>query len=74
MDAAETPFQQAIDVAYHQRTKSLEVRAAMSLSRRWQRQGKRDEAQALPAGNYDWFTEGFNTLDLREARLLLQTG
>jgi hypothetical protein len=46
----------------------------MSLSRLWQRQGKRDEAQALLTGIYDWFAEGLDTPDLREARVLLQAG
>jgi predicted ATPase len=51
--------------------KSLELRAAMSLSRLWQRQGKRDAARQLLAPVYGWFTEGFDTADLQEARALL---
>jgi hypothetical protein len=52
--------------------KALELRAPMSLSRLWQQQGKQNEAHALLAGIYDWFTEGFDTLGLREARLPLE--
>jgi predicted ATPase len=68
---AETCFHQALHVAHHQQAKSLELRAAMSLSRLWQRQGKRAEAHALLAPIYGWFTEGFDTADLQEARALL---
>jgi predicted ATPase len=50
----------------------LELRAAMSLSRLWQRQGKRDEARELLGAIYGWFTEGFDTADLRQARTLLE--
>src|SRR5262249_50460261 len=69
---AETCFHQALAVARHQEAKSLELRAATSLSRLWQRQGKRAEAQQLLAPIYGWFTEGFDTPDLREARALLE--
>jgi predicted ATPase len=58
-------------VARRQQAKSLELRAAMSLARFWQQQGKRAEAQALLAPVYGWFREGFHTADLQEARLLL---
>ena len=68
---AETCFQQALDIARRQQAKSLELRAAMSLGRLWQQQGKRQEAQALLAGVYHWFTEGFDTADLQEAKALL---
>jgi predicted ATPase len=68
---AEISFRQAFDVARHQQAKSLELRAAMSLSRLWQRQGKRAEAQQLLAEVYGWFTEGFDTPDLQEAKALL---
>ena len=68
---AETWLQRALDVACHRQAKSLELRAAMSLSRLWQCQGKRQEAQALLAPIYDWFTEGFDTADLQEAQALL---
>jgi predicted ATPase len=69
---AEAWLQRALDVARRQEAKSLELRAAMSLSRLWQQQGKRDEARELLAPVYGWFTEGFDTADLREARALLE--
>jgi predicted ATPase/class 3 adenylate cyclase len=69
--AAEDCFHRALDVARRQQAKSLELRAAMSLSRLWQRQGKRDDARELLAPLYGWFTEGFDTADLQEARALL---
>ena len=68
---AEACFQQALTVARRQEAKSLELRAAMSLSRLWRRQGKRAEAYALLAPLYGWFTEGFDTADLQEAKALL---
>ena len=68
---AETCFQHALDVARRQQAKSLELRAAMSLARLWQRQGKRVEARALLEEIYGWFTEGFDTADLQEAKALL---
>jgi class 3 adenylate cyclase/predicted ATPase/energy-coupling factor transporter ATP-binding protein EcfA2 len=70
---AETCFQQALDVARRQEAKSLELRAAMSLARLWQQQGKRQKAHDLLAPVYGWFTEGFDTADLQEARSLLDT-
>jgi class 3 adenylate cyclase/predicted ATPase len=69
---AEAWLQRALDVARRQEAKALELRAAMSLSRLWQQQGKHTEAQALLAPIYDWFTEGFDTADLQEAKALLQ--
>src|SRR5262249_39167154 len=69
---AEACFQQALDVARHQQAKSLELRAAMSLCRLWQQQGKRAEARELLVPVYSWFTEGFDTADLQEARALLE--
>ena len=69
---AETCFRQALDIARHQEAKSLELRAAMSLSRLWQEQGKRVEACVLLAPIYGWFTEGFDTADLQEAKALLE--
>jgi len=69
---AETWLQRALDVARRQEAKALELRAAMSLSRLWQQQGKRAEARALLAPIYGWFTEGFDTADLQEARALLE--
>ena len=68
---AEACLHHALAVARHQQAKSLELRAAMSLSRLWQCQGKRQEAHALLAPIYDWFTEGFDTADLQEAQALL---
>ena len=68
---AEACFQQALTLARRQEAKSLELRAAMSLSRLWQQQGKRDEARELLAPIYGWFTEGFDTADLQEAKTLL---
>ena len=65
-------FHQALDVARRQQAKALELRAAMSLSRLWQQQGKRAEARALLAPIYGWFTEGFDTADLQEAKALLE--
>ena len=69
---AETWLQRALDVARRQEAKSLELRAAMSLARLWQQQGKRAEAYALLAPIYGWFTEGFDTADLQEAKGLLE--
>jgi class 3 adenylate cyclase/predicted ATPase len=68
---AEAWMQHALAIARHQQAKSLELRAAMSLSRLWQQQGKRDEARELLAPVYGWFTEGFDTADLQEAKALL---
>jgi predicted ATPase len=70
--AAEACFHQALAVARHQQAKSLELRAATSLARLWQQQGKRDEAHKLLAPVYGWFTEGFETVDLHEAKALLE--
>jgi predicted ATPase len=58
-------------VARHQQAKSLELRAAMSLARLWQQQGKAEGARELLAPIYGWFTEGFDTTDLQEAQALL---
>jgi predicted ATPase len=69
---AEDCFQQALLVARHQQAKSSELRAAMSLARLWQRQGMRAAAYDLLAPVYGWFTEGFDTSDLQEARALLE--
>jgi len=69
---AECCFRQAIEVACQQQAKSLELRAALSLSRLWQQQGKRAESHALLAPLYSWFTEGFDTADMREAKALLE--
>jgi predicted ATPase len=69
---AEACFQRALDIARHQGAKSWELRAAMSLGRLWQRQGKRAAAHALLADIYGWFTEGFDTPDLQEVKALLE--
>jgi predicted ATPase len=69
---AEACFQQALTVARRQQAKSYELRAAVSLSRLWQQQGQQAEACALLAPIYGWFTEGFDTPDLREAKVLLE--
>ena len=71
-EEAEGRFQKALEVARSQSAKSLELRAAMSLSRLWQRQGKQEEARQLLAEIYGWFTEGFDTPDLKEAKALLE--
>jgi predicted ATPase len=68
---AETCFQQALAIARRQQAKSLELRAAVGLARLWQ-QGKRAEAYELLAPIYAWFTEGFDTADLQEAKALLE--
>jgi predicted ATPase len=68
---AEQSFRKAIQVAQSQQAKSLELRAATSLSRLWQSEGKRQEAHDLLAPVYDWFTEGFDTADLKDAKALL---
>jgi predicted ATPase len=70
-EEAESCFGQALDIARRQQAKSWELRAAVSLSRLWQRQGKRAEAHALLAPIYGWFTEGLDTADLQEAKALL---
>ena len=68
---AEEYFNRALAVAREQQAKSWELRAAMSMARPWRDHGKRDEARDLLAPVYGWFTEGLNTLDLREAKALL---
>jgi len=70
---AEACFQQAIEIARRRSAKSLELRAVMSLSRLWQQQGKKEEARQMLAEIYGWFTEGFDTADLKEAKALLET-
>jgi predicted ATPase len=69
---AEICFLQAREIALRQQAKSLELRASVSLSRLWQRQAKRAEARQLLAEVYGWFTEGFDTVDLQAAKVLLQ--
>jgi predicted ATPase len=68
---AEASFREALDIARQQSAKSYELRAATSLARLWQQQDRRQEAHALLAPIYGWFTEGFNTRDLGEAKALL---
>ena len=68
---AETYFERALSVARAQQAKSWELRAAMSMARLWRDQGKRNEARDLLAPVYGWFTEGFDTLDLKQAKVLL---
>ena len=69
---AENAFRHALAVARSQQVKSLELRAAMNLSRLWQQQGKHIEAYQLLTEVYAWFTEGFETQDLQEAQILLE--
>jgi predicted ATPase len=68
---AERYFDRALAVARQQQAKSWELRAAMSIPRLWRDQGKREEARELLAPVYGWFTEGFDTRDLKEAKALL---
>src|SRR5262249_25105461 len=69
---AENCFDPAIDIARSQQAKSCELRAATKLARLWQQQGKRQEAYDLLAPVYHWFTEGFDTADLQDAKALLE--
>jgi predicted ATPase len=71
-EEVEACFQRALDIARRQQAKSLELRAAMSLTRLWQQQGRRAEAYDLLAPIYGWFTEGFDTADLQDAKALLE--
>jgi predicted ATPase len=68
---AESCFHRAIEIARQQQAKSLELRAVMSLARLWQQQGKSEEGRAILANIYGWFTEGFDTADPKDARVLL---
>jgi DNA-binding winged helix-turn-helix (wHTH) protein/predicted ATPase len=72
LTAAAASFRDALTMARHQQAKSLELRAAMSLARVWQQQGQRGAAHDLLAPIYHWFTEGFDTADLQEAKALLE--
>jgi class 3 adenylate cyclase/predicted ATPase len=72
-DAAKAYFERALSVARAQQAKSWELRAAMSMARMWRDQGKPNEARDLLTPVYNWFTEGFDTLDLKETRTLLDT-
>jgi predicted ATPase len=68
---AESAFRRALKIARRQEAKSLELRAAASLAKLWRDQGKREQAHNLLAPVYGWFTEGFDTPDLEEAKTLL---
>jgi predicted ATPase len=70
-DQAEASFRTAIEISRKQQTKSWELRATTSLARLFDKQGKRDEARAMLAEIYNWFTEGFDTADLKDAKALL---
>ncbi len=65
-------FSRALEVARSQQSRSLELRAAVDLAQVWIDRGKRDDALKLLATVYDWFTEGFDTTDLRQAKALLE--
>jgi predicted ATPase len=70
---AQVSFERALTVARQQQAKSYELRTALSLARLWRDQGKRDEARELLAPVYNWFGEGFDTRDLKEATKMLET-
>jgi predicted ATPase len=70
---AEASFLKAIEIAQQQQAKSLELRAVMSVSRLWQHQGKKKKAHPVLSKIHGWFTEGFETKDLQEAKALLDT-
>ena len=67
----EAYFERALAVARGRQAKSWDLRAAMSMAQLWREQGKREQARELLASVYNWFTEGFDTLDLKEAKALL---
>jgi predicted ATPase len=71
-EKVEAHFGHALSIARQQQAKSWELRAAMSMARFWRRQGKREEARELLAPVYGWFTEGFDTRDLKQAKALLE--
>ena len=71
LDDAQGAFEEALGVARRQQAKSYELRAATSLARLWDERGRRAEARDLLAPIYNWFTEGFDTADLKEAKELL---
>ena len=72
MPAAEVTLRRAIDLAHLRQARSLELRAATSLARLWGERGRRGEASDLLSPIYGWFTEGFDTADLKEAKALLE--
>jgi predicted ATPase len=71
MEEAEALFGQSLEIARSQENKLFELRAAMGLTRLWRGQGKRDQARALLGPVHDWFTEGFDLRDLKDAKALL---
>ena len=71
-EEAESCFEKALDVARNQQARTLELRAATNLARLWIGRGQRTKAHELLAPIYGWFTEGFDTVDLRAAKALLQ--
>ena len=72
VEEAEALFHKSLEMARRQEAKTFELRAATSLARLWRRQGKREAAQALLAPLHAWFTEGFDTRDLKDAKTLLE--
>jgi predicted ATPase len=72
LEEGQNALAEAIGIAQTQKAKAFELRATASLARLWRDQGKRDEARELLAPVYGWFTEGFDTLDLKEAKALLE--
>jgi predicted ATPase len=72
VEEAEGYFLKAIAIAQHQQAKSFELRATMSLARLWQQHGKNAEAHHMLSDIYNWFTEGFDTKDLQEAKALIE--
>ncbi len=70
-DEAEASYRRAIDIAHGQGAKTFELRAATPLARYWHQQNRNSEARDLLAPIYGWFTEGFNTADLKDAKMLL---
>ena len=72
LEGAERNYLASLDWARHQQAKSWELRTSTSLAKLWQGQGKRKEARELLVPIYDWFTEGFDTKDLKEAGALLE--
>jgi predicted ATPase len=72
LDAARGHFERALKIARAQQAKAFELRAAMSLARLWRDQAKTQQARELLAPIYGWFTEGFATRDLKEAKALLE--
>jgi predicted ATPase len=72
VEEAEESFWKAVEIARRQSAKSLELRAVISLARLWQQQGKKNEAHQMLSKLYGWFTEGFDTRDLQDAKRLIE--